>query len=397
MDAIRRTPLLALFGAVRQLAVLLLAVALLTVPCGSAAAQTLTAPPGPVAPGALVTVTLTNDTEQGIAWADGCALRVLRSTGEYVADPYVFPQACDAFHALAPGETFELALVAPDEPGSYAIVFVYGQRAATWLHVSAVQADLPWLTFHPTGVDFPQTAHHVAFANPGLTTWEFANPGPLEVVLSPGHRLDVLAPGGGAVLATLDLAGVSIPAGKVTPITLPVEGLAPGPYSLEATYFDPGLSSATVARGGIQALGSRVDLHLPDGRLLPSRGKLGFHVGLTDFPSGAGQEPFCGVLIGIDTGSTPLAGGITVPLVADPLVVSSLGGLGGQLTNNIGIVPNLLPSGGFFGYAGTKTDAALSHPGIPAVSGLTVRAAALAFDPTLTVFGSSQGEDVLLL
>lgn len=249
--------------------------------------------------------------------------------------------------------------------------------------------------FYPTAVRTPGRAHEVNFADPAQTTWEFANTGSSDHTFGNFDRVRIHSPGAAVAAKLLNLSGLVVPAGKVTRVTLPIADLAPGPWTVKAFYLDPGFGNFVTVESGIRTLGTRVDLHLPDGRTLEPGGQLRFSIALQDFPPST-QDPVYAVLFCFLSGSTPLADGSVLPLASDGILDACLStNLLGLIAGNFGAAPNLLPPSSP-GYASAAEGITVSHPGFTPFAGLPFRAAAVALDPSLGVFDVSQPEELFL-
>ncbi len=363
----------------------------LAVPAG---AQQLTIPSGPYAPGTTVNATISDDTGNGFIVPAGCELRFLRPSGETVS-PIVLPgQFCDILTGLPPGGSAPFPFTAPNQPGTYLVVIPYATGAVARLDVGSVAPSVPEVSFFPAGVRFPQTARETNFANPGNSQWWLSNIGTTPHTFVVGDSISVRVPGPGSPIATLSLAGITVQPSKVAAVTLPVAGLTPGPYELEASFADP-VAGFTTVRSGIRQVGSRVELFLPDGRELQPGGSLSIALALQNFPT-SGPAAYV-VLLGLAPGSTPLPDGTLVPVVAsDGFVVQSLtSALFGLFGNHVGFANNLYGPGAFF-FDAEVTGITLAHPNIPGVAGIPFRLAAVGLDPAQTVFGGSQPESILL-
>ena len=386
MSTLRKSP---------ALIALLLATALGT----GTSAQLLTLPPGPVAPNSAVTGTVTNDTNAFISFQLGCEIRILQPTGEVVSPHTLFGQPCDIVFGIPVGGSQTVNFTAPSQPGSYLVVFIsFGAggsaRAAAILDVTAADPGIPSLALYPSGINLPQTAHKVDFANPGMTTWEFANTGNANHVFPATALIEIFSPGGTVALSTLNQGGVLVPAGKVTQVTLPIGGLAPGPYDVRGSWIDPGSGQFEQPRSGIHRQGSRVNLHLPDGSDLFPGGGIQIVLSAVDYAILPAPEPMYFLAVGQQPGTTVLPDGTQVPLVMDNLVQASLNnGLFGTLAGNIGTIPNISPVP-FFGFLGEASNIKLSHPNVPSVVGLKLRMAAAALQPASGMNGATQPEEI---
>ncbi|MEM7202306.1 MAG: hypothetical protein AAF628_18695 [Planctomycetota bacterium] len=361
--------------------------------------QTVRVDPPTAGPGDAVIVRVTNDTGQPFFFPRSCGLRVLRHTGELVSNGLAIPglpttllpgQVCDSPRGMLPGQFIDIPLLTPTEPGSYTVVFVWGNRGAARLNIVAPAADARQLSVYPSTVRWPQRAHAHDFTDPTNTTWEVANVGTEPHTFGPGDRLELRAPGSGLALATLDLDGVTVRGGGVTSVALPSPGLAEAPYEVYVTYDDPGVGRRVVTTNGIRPLGARVELHLLGGQDITRAKPLEMGASLTDFAASSSGDPLFLLMLGLAPGTSPLPGGITLPLALDGVAVESArSGLFGLLSGSAGSIPNIYPEGFPF-YEAAVSGIALRHPGLPALSGLQLRVAVLAVDTEQTTWGASQ-------
>lgn len=359
-------------------------------------AQQLTLSPVVAAPGQVVTVSLLNNTGGFLAAPLSCESTVMFHSGELASALFVPGQPCDAIWGLSPGQTQVWQILAPDAPGSYVVTFdpMFGLRAVARLDVNVPTPNAQQLTFFPKGIHFPQSAHQMDYSDPSSRPWQFCNVGASSHMLTSGDRIEITQPGSSAVIRTLDLSGVTVMPGLATDVYLPVAGLAPGPYTVIASFFDPGVGGVVSTRSGIQATGSLVDLHRLGRRELAPGETVELGVTMINFPTPNDTPPFYFLMLGGMPGSTPLPGGKVLPLAVDGLMRASLAGIIPGLANNIGTVPNEIPVPIF--YHGTVR-ATMTHPAIPAASGLVLRVGVLGLDAGLTVWEASQPEEILLL
>ena len=367
-------------------------------------AQQLTLNPAMVNPGDFVQGSLFNDREGLIFYVRDCEVRTLRHSGEHyhVSTNYASPRTvlvaeCDQVLAVSPGETYTFFFDAPSDPGSYTVVTSDLDRAAARLDVVAATTAAQDVCFYPTGVWLPQGAHEVDFALPSNSPWEFANTGSTAHVFGAGDRIQLFTPGGTTPVASVGLGGVTVPAGRVTEVALPLGGLDPGPYVVEASFVDAS-AGPVVTRSGVQPRGAGgVELHMYGGREFAPGEQVEMAIAVTGF-SPTGPDPFYFMLVGLQPGTTALPGGIELPLVfADPLVGASVhNGIGGLLVNRIGRVSNVNLTGNPF-FAGGVDGIGFTGPPFPSLSGLVLRVAVLAVDPAVTVWAASQPEELTLL
>lgn len=358
---------------------LLLAVAslLLAAPLAAQDVVLLQAAGPPVAPGATFSVLLQNQSDHLIPYSsDDCVLRVLRTSGELVDTPALPAVGCSPAGLLFPLQVAEIVLQAPNETGTFALLYPFAGRAVLGVDVGGGSAGAPQIVVHPADAVHVETTHAHDFARPGATPWGLANLGAADHAFGPGDRIEILAPGGSVPLSTQTLDALVARAGQVLQVELATLGLAPGPYTVRTTWSDPVAGPTTVTHG-VRAAGSGIDLHLPAGHVVPSGGSVRLAVAVADFAA----APVYAIALGVQPGSTPLPGGFAVPLALDGLALASLQGLGGFLVNHVGVVPAA---------TGAFADIQLVHPGLPSVAGLEVRAAAVSFDGS--AFGASQPE-----
>jgi hypothetical protein len=237
----------------------------------------------------------------------------------------------------------------------------------------------------------PRLSHKIAFPPNQVPDWALANTGPAPHVFGAGDRIDLFAPGSAPPVATLPLQGISVPAGGVTVVSLPIAGLAPGPYTVETRWLDPGTTTAMVVRHGIREAFD-LELHLPGGRTIAPGATIPAELGTWD-----GVPVAYALVLGLAPGALVLPNGAVAPIVLDPLVVRSLAdGLGGLLTANRGaMIPErcgLAPGP----VGATATGLGLTHPGSPALAGVVLRVAAVAWTANLGLFVASQPEEIAL-
>jgi len=369
----------------------------------SLGAQRLTLVPAVATPGQIVRGELYNDTATATYYVRSCEVRTLRHSGElfdvgvgYASPRTVLPvEGCDQVLVLPPGASVSFSLTAPVIAGSYTIITADLRRAAARLDVAAAVPGAQDVCFYPTGMALPQTAHEVDFLVPANTTWEFANTGAIRHRFGANDIIRVFRPGSTTAVASASLAGISVAAGGVTRVTLPIAGLTPGPYTVEATFVDANAGPVTT-RSGIQQSGARADLHMHAGHDLRPGGGIAMAVSVTGF-STTGPDPYYFAMLGYQPGSTPLPGGLRIPLdLTDPLATASVtSGLNGLLANNTGRVSNSNPSGMPL-FAGAAENLSVELPLIPGLEGLVLRLAVLAVDPQLTTWGASQPEEIVL-
>jgi hypothetical protein len=211
--------------------------------------------------------------------------------------------------------------------------------------------------------------------------------------------LSVYAPGGATPVGTTLLTSLPVPAQGVIQMPLPLQGVPPGPHTVEASWTDPGTGTALLVRHGIQLSAEPIaDLHLPAGKVIPLGGSIPARL-IVNRPGSVTTPTWIFALaVGFQPGGTTLPGGSIVPLVFDPLVAGSLAdGIGGLLTGNVGMTATIGASCGhgvttFPGASGIT----LAHPNVPGLPGVTLRVAAVAFEPMTGTVAASQPEEITL-
>lgn len=389
-------------------AVIGVAVAWATV--GGVPAQTTLGVPGLVAPGVPFPVTLTNNSPLWIDMLAWNLLTLMQPDGEVV-----FPElvGCGWLTGYLPTGasatlTWTVPASGPGSAGSFLLLCPYGSGAAARLDVGAPSAGYPDIHAYPTAMPFGvgpsmalpngRGAHHLGLPPHAGSEWEFSNTAAVARVISPTIR--IFAPGGTTPATVASFPNLTVPAGGVARVALPLAGLPAGPWTVEAGWFDPGLGGPHAVRHGLGISGiPAVDLHFPGGRTLAPGGTIPARFGVNQASAGPSPPWPYALLVGFQPGSTPLPGGALVPLVADALVSASFtNGLGGLLTGNLGAtVPAFVfcwQSGWYFPVAG---GIGLTHPGVASVSGAVVRVAVVALDPVTAAYASSQPEEIRLL
>jgi hypothetical protein len=375
----------------------------LLVMSGVAAAQTIQVQSNPVKPGVPFTVAFTNNTTVGIPFSAMPLLHLLQPTGELIVPEIV---GCSPVGMMVPPNGkqtigFTAPAKGPGSAGSFVLLFPYGGGAVARVDVGKASAKFPDIHAYPVNTPFNLVGHQVKFPPNQVADWEFANTGGSTHRFASG-QLSLFTPGGTVPVASLNLTGITVRAGGATRILLPLKGLTPGPYTVQVWWVDPGTNYLVVVRHGIvPASKTAIDLHLPAGRVVPWQGSISARVAISGFAS-TGRPPKWpnlgyGLLMGYLPGSSVLPGGAVLPLVPDPLVLASLNhGAWGVLSNHIGIAKTMstycahqtwsMPVG---------TGIQIRHPNIVAISGLTLRVAAVATDLKLpNVFATSQPEEI---
>jgi len=361
--------------------------------CAGACAQLLTiTSPQPVAPGATYFVDVLNNTGGNLYIPSLPIFAHLQPSGELV-DP-LQPYCTDVirYSAYPPGQRLTASLVAPASPGSYLLLFhvrvVGNYRAVARLDVGTPSPGYPDIHPYPDAIPHPRISHQISFPPLQSPDWSLTNTGPAPHVFGAGDRIDVFAPQSTVPVATLPLQRTMVPAGGAATVSLPLAGLAPGPFTVETRWFDPGTTTTMTVRHGIRNAWS-IDMHFPAGRVLSPGGAISVFLGTWD--AVAYGYAFA---LGLTPGTTILPGGVVAPIVLDPLVARSvLDGLGGLLTANVGTMTRTSCGQGSDTYA---AGLGLRHPGSPALAGVVLRAASIAWTFDRSSFVASQPEEILL-
>jgi hypothetical protein len=168
---------------------------------------------------------------------------------------------------------------------------------------------------------------------------------------------------------------------------------------VDATWLDPSVGPVLQRHGVHSALNA--DLFLPDGHVIPPGGSIQLFMDFAINAAGSGPPSYA-LLLGTTPGSTPI-GGINLPLNLEPLVLASLlGQLGPYLLNSPGTaVAQTLPCIGYCGpsagVVGHSTAAGiiLVHPGAPALSGLPIYVAGMAYSQGV-LWAATQLEQIII-
>jgi len=370
----------------------------LTILSGAGSAQTLDLGGVTFPPGSFGTAVVTNNTPSFISYATGCALKALTPDGQLRNVTLQGSLACDTSQFMAPGSQHTLSFVTPFSPGTYILLFdgtLFGvrTRAAERLDVGIPVLAAPYLALYPTRMTDPAEAHAMDFYDPGQTPWEIANFGPSIHVFGAGDQIKILTPGATVPSAVMQLSGFVVPAGGVLEFPLPVGNLAPGPYTIESSWFDPGISGTRVVTHGVRSVSTWVDLHLNSGSILTASNPINATLVVRKPGSPSPSTAIYAFLLGMIPGSTTLPDGVLLPLNSDDylLNVTLFGDLGGLLTNHVGVLPAqpipFLPT--------LVQGITLQHPG-PAFSGWKIRGAALVLDPSSGQISASQPEIITI-
>ena len=360
---------------------------------------TIQVPPAPVTPGVPFTVVLTNNTGICIDILAGNVLTLLQPGGELIAPELVGcgPVAFCLTGGQSTNLTYAVPTSGPGSSGSYLLLCPYGSGAAARLDVVGASPGFPDIHTYPPAMPHGPGAHQYAPPPSQGPEWEFANTANLPRVISPS--LSIYTPGGSIPVATLSFPALTIPAGGVTRVGLPLAGLALGPYTVEASWNDPAIGPTT-GRHGIQiSSATALDLHFPGGRVLAPGGSIPARIAVNQPGFFSAPTWSYALAVGFLPGSTALPGGTIVPLVPDALVLASLAnGIGGLLTGHVGTTTSqgVYCAHGITSYP-VATGMVLAHPGPPALLGLTLRVAVFALDPATGTLAASQPEEITLL
>lgn len=355
-------------------------------------AQSLTAPAAPVAPGFPVGIAL-NSGSGYTNTISGPRIFLLHPEGELITPLYATRISGAAPMIPSNVLSTEFVTVPPAGPGSsgsFVLYFPLGQGAVARLDVGVPTADWPEIHVFPRMVHMGFGTHRAGFSFPLISAvWALANCGATTHVFTAGDSLEIRGSDGTAVLVTQSLAGIPVPAGGITEITLPIAGFAPAPYLVRIAWDDP-VAGPTVRTHGVRPL-SGADLHLPGGKSIPFGGSTTARVNLE---SAAATPPAFALAVGVAPGNSVLPGGMLLPLDFDALVLASLAnGLSGLLTGNLGVA--IGPVGPCFCMSPTawvSGPIGISHPGIPALGGAQVRVAAVGVDSVSGTIRATQGE-----
>ncbi|MBN2492646.1 MAG: hypothetical protein JXQ29_17500 [Planctomycetes bacterium] len=375
-----------------------LAVAFLALVASRGHSQTtLQVPSTPVTPGVPFPVVLINNTPICIDVSVTNVLTLLQPGGELIAPALV---GCGPVGScLANGAKASLSYTAPatgpGSSGSFVLLCPHGSGAAARIDVGPASAGFPDIHAYPTAIPHGPGGHHIAFPAGG-SEWEFANTASQPRVISPTLR--IFTPGGSVPAASTSFPSLTVPAGGVARVSLPLAGLAAGPYTVQADWIDPGAPGPVSVRHGIEfSTGTIVDLHFPGGRVLPRKGAISARIAVPrPSPFAPGPWPYV-LAVGYQPGTTSFPGGVIAPVALDPLVVGSVvNGVNGLLTANVGTTSSAsVYCAHSVTYFPVAPGIGIAHPG-PVLSGLRLRVGALAIDPGNTAFAASQPEELTL-
>ena len=359
---------------------------------------TIQVPSTPVTPGVPFTVVLTNNTSICIDTSTSNILTLLQPDGDLIAPVLVGcgPVAVCLANGGKANLTYTAPASGPGSSGSFVLLCPHGSGAAARLDVGKASAVFPDIHCYPTAIPRGPGGHHVKFPTGSGSEWEFANTAGKSHVISP--TLKIFSPGGTVPVASTPLPSLTVPTNGITRVSLPLSRLAAGPYTVQATWFDPGTQGTISVRHGIQiSSGISLDLHFPGGKVVPRGGSIPVRIAV---PQGSPRPPtpwYYLLAAGYLPGSLPLPGGVIVPLALDPLVVASVtNGVGGLLTSNVG---NTTSAGVYCAHSVTyfpvATGISIAHPGA-VLSGLRLRMGALAINPGSGPDVASQPEEIVL-
>jgi hypothetical protein len=380
-----------------HLRLVLVAVVLVSAASGQV---TLGVPATPVAAGVPFPVVLTNNSTNCIDLLVSNVLTLLTSGGDLITPEVIGcgPVSICLLGGQSASLGYTMPATGPGSIGSFLLLCPYEGGAVARVDVGTPDPAFPDIHSFPSALPLGPGGHQVAPAGTNSADWTFANTASVGRTVS--MVLSVFPPGGTTPVGTTLLASLPIPAGGIIQVPLPLQGVNPGPYTVEAAWTDPGTGTSQTVRHGIQvSSGVMVDLHLPGGKVIPFGGSITARLIVSQVGSLTSGPPWNYALaVGIQPGGTLLSGGVIVPLVLDPLVVASLSnGLGGLLVGNVGLTASVgaYCAHGFSTYPGAS-GITLAHPNVPALSGFTLRVAAVVGEPMTGVVAASQPEEIIL-
>ena len=359
---------------------------------------TIQVPSTPVTPGVPFQVVLTNRTSICIDTSVTNVLTLLQSGGELIAPVLV---GCGPVGScLVNGASTTLSYTAPasgpGSSGSFLLLCPHGSGAAARLDVGTASPVFPDIHAYPTLVPHGPGGHHLPFPPSTGSEWEFASTASQPCVISP--TLQIFQPGGSTPVASTGFPSLTVPANGVVRVSLPLAGLAAGPYTVQADWIDPGTNGPISIRHGIElSSGVSVDLHLPDGPYIPRGGSISARFTVTQSAmSPPVAWPYV-VAVGYQPGTMTFPQGVIVPLALDPMVVASVqNGIGGLLSANIGTTSSAsVYCAHSVTYYPVATGTRIAHPG-PVLSGLRLRVGVLALNPSAGPDAASQPEEIVL-
>jgi hypothetical protein len=347
--------------------------------------QTITLPAQPIAPGSTIAVTVFNNTGAPLDLPCGSALWMQQSDGS----PILYPASNPCGSTLPPGGTLTEPFVLPATgPGSNGSFVFRSHLAAIRIDVGSPSPGFTTIHANPYRISHNWLGHGVDFGG-SEPSWEISNTSLLPHTFGAGDVVTIHAPGSSTALVTAALAGITVPPQLTIVGTLPLSTLGYGPYTVVMSWLDPGTNTMASLSHGIVEYGPDVDLRLKGGHLVPIGGSIPVEFAITSFPYLLPTD--YAVCLGVAPGSTSV-GPYTIPLVLDFLVMASLtDGIGGLLVNNVGTAP---PSFAKWEPA-IISGITIQHHGVPGLSGVVVRAAAMAHQPISGYFGASQAENLI--
>lgn len=342
---------------------------------------------GPVAPGATIPVQVAvHAGGEEVFWIEP-GLYLLSKSGE-LEHPFLI--SSDLVYSLGPGESFdipfEIPLSGPGSSGSHVLLLDSAPRVLTRVDVGVPDAEFPALHAWPERMPKLFWSHSARFD--GTDVWEIGNASDHDHVLTSSDFVEVRS-ADNQLSAYVTLEGVAVRSGRTARVPLPLEGLPPGPYTVQMVWTDPDTGSLERVHHGIQ-WDSRVNLHVPGGRDVPVGGETTIHVACREFFE---TEPLYVVALGLLPGTTPFPAGTFLPLAPDTVLVQSLAnGLGGLLQNYIGETQQFTEFYGWNGGYSTAEGITLAHPSDTTPVQMELRLAAFAFEPETPDFAVSQME-----
>jgi len=354
----------------------------------------------PVPPGgqALVTIYNTQPLSMGFV-GTAHPLHAIRVSGE-LAFPY--DQVGQPVTWISAPSAPVLSLSVPasglGSGGSFVLHYMDGEEAVTRLDVGTPAASFPRIHFWPAGLHDHYLGHGSPNGNFGQNAIKVANTGPGGHTLGPNDMLYVFGVTNSAPIASLSLAGIQVPAGRVVKLSLPPAALVPRNLKILVVWSDPDSGQMELVDFGLRPAGSLVDLHFPDGRKIPVGGTLPVRLSLSGWPAGAVAAPPIFIFaLSLSVGELPLLPGISLPLnVQDNLVWASFAsGAYGLMSGNVGqAVPDISFTSPVYAGRSLATGIVISHPNLPSLAGTLLHAAGFAFDPVSGQVGASQPEEL---
>lgn len=360
-------------------------------------AQSLVGPTAPIAAGQTATFFM-NSGPGYTTFQTGPSLFQLSATGDLVAPEYATYTDFPTF--VAPGATTAIShLVPATGPGSFGSHVVFFPElggAVARLDVVAATPGFPSIHSFPRRIHLGPGSHFATFSGAigAPRDWAFGNVSNTNFTFPAFSVLEVLSADNTAVLATLPLSGILVPAFSVTTVPLPILNPEPSSALIRTSWNDPVAGPITRICGVHPARSA--DLHLPAGREIAPNSSLPVKLHLE---SVSGLAPLYALAVGIQPGNTVLPGNVIAPLAFDALVQASFdNGLSGLLSNHIGAAQNSIitcfcPPG----LDWMARNIGISHPNLPFLSGVQVRVAAVSLDLPFARWIASQGEILTIL